>query len=69
MNANDFEAAVNLFAPNDALQSPFQKPIVDREAILGYLQEECQGLKLIPERGTIKSIDEGYTSIKLAGKV
>ena len=69
MNANDFEAAVNLFAPNGALQPPFQKPIIGRKAILTYMQEECQGLKLMPKRGTVESIDEGYTSIKLTGKV
>jgi hypothetical protein len=69
MNANDFEAAVNLFAPNGALQPPFQKPIIGREAILAYMREECQGLKLMPERGTIESMEEGYTSIKVTGKV
>lgn len=69
MNANDFEAAVNLFAPNGALQPPFQKPIIGREAVLGYMREECQELKLMPKRGTIESVDEGYTSIKLTGKV
>jgi hypothetical protein len=69
MNANDFEAAVNLFAPNGALQPPFQKPIIGREAILTYMREECQGLKLMPERGTIESMEEGYTSIKVTGKV
>ncbi len=31
--------------------------------------EECQGLKLMPKQGTVESIDEGYTSIKLTGKV
>ncbi len=69
MNANDFEAAVNLFAPNGALQPPFQKPIVGREAILTYMREECQGIKLMPERGTMESMEEGYTSIKVTGKV
>ncbi|VEP11671.1 Orange carotenoid-binding protein [Hyella patelloides LEGE 07179] len=69
MNANDFEAAVNLFAPNGALQPPFQKPIIGREAILTYMREECQGLKLMPKQGTIESMEEGYTSIKLTGKV
>jgi Orange carotenoid protein, N-terminal/Nuclear transport factor 2 (NTF2) domain len=69
MNANDFEAAVNLFAPNGALQPPFQKPIIGRKAILDYMREECQGLKLMPERGTIESMEEGYTSLKVTGKV
>ena len=69
MNANDFDAAVGLFTPNGALQPPFQKPIIGREAVLSYMREECQGLKLMPKRGTIESMDEGYTSIKLTGKV
>ena len=69
MNANDFDAAVGLFAPNGALQPPFQKPIIGREAVLSYMREECQRLKLMPKRGTIESMDEGYTSIKLTGKV
>jgi Orange carotenoid protein, N-terminal/Nuclear transport factor 2 (NTF2) domain len=69
MNANDFEAAVNLFAPNGALQPPFQKPIVGRESILAYMREECQGLKLMPEQGVVESLEEGYTPIKVTGKV
>ena len=69
MNANDFEAAVNLFALNGALQPPFQKPIIGRGAILAYMREEGQGLKLMPERGTIESMEEGYTSFKVTGKV
>ena len=69
MNANDFDAAVSLFAPNGALQPPFQKPIIGREAVLNYMREECQRLKLMPKQGTIESMDEGYTSIKLTGKV
>jgi len=37
MNADDFETALALFTP--ALQPPFQKPIVGREAIASYM---CQ---------------------------
>ncbi len=69
MNANDFEAAANLFTPNGALQPPFQKPIIGREAILAYMREECQGLKLMPEHGVVESQEEGYTPIKVTGKV
>jgi Orange carotenoid protein, N-terminal/Nuclear transport factor 2 (NTF2) domain len=69
MNAFDFEAAVNLFAENGALQPPFQKPIVGREAILAYMREECQGLKMMPERGAAESTEDGFTPIKVTGKV
>lgn len=69
MNANDFEAAVNLFVPNGALQPPFQKAIVGRESILAYMREECQGLKLMPERGIVETPEKDYTPVKVTGKV
>jgi Orange carotenoid protein, N-terminal/Nuclear transport factor 2 (NTF2) domain len=69
MNANDFEAALSLFTSNGALQPPFQRPIVGREAILAYMREECQGLKMMPERGVVEPTDEGFTPIKVTGKV
>ncbi|HEY9298454.1 MAG TPA: orange carotenoid protein N-terminal domain-containing protein [Phormidium sp.] len=69
MNANDFEAAVNLFAPNGVLQPPFQKTIIGRESILGYMREECQGLKLMPERGIVETTEKDYTPVKVTGKV
>jgi hypothetical protein len=69
MNANDFEAAIALFIPDGALQPPFQKPIVGRDAILAYMREECQGLKMMPERGVAEPSDQGYTPIKVTGKV
>ncbi|MGQ4647609.1 orange carotenoid protein N-terminal domain-containing protein [Lyngbya aestuarii] len=69
MNANDFEAAVALFAEKGALQPPFEKPIVGHEAILAYMREQCQGLKMMPERGVAESVEDGYTSVKVTGKV
>ncbi len=36
MNADDFEAVTALFTPDGALQPPFQKPMVGREAIAIY---------------------------------
>lgn len=69
MNANDFEAAVSLFAPDGVLQPPFQKPISGREAILMYMRGECQGLKMMPRQGVVESPEDGYTPIKVTGKV
>ena len=69
MNAYDFTPAVNLFAEEGALQPPFQKPIVGRQAILTYMREECVGLKMMPERGVAESIENGYTQVKVTGKV
>ncbi len=69
LNANDFDVLIDLFAPDGALQPPFQRPIVGREAILRFFREECQDLKLLPERGVAEPADDGYTQVKVTGKV
>jgi hypothetical protein len=69
MNANDFTAVIDLFAADGALQPPFQRPIVGKEAVFRYLQEECQNLKLMPERGTNEPADGNFNQIKVTGKV
>jgi hypothetical protein len=69
MNANDFDAVINLFAPDGALQPPFQRPIVGKDNVLRYLREDCQNLKLMPERGVSEPADDGFVQIKVTGKV
>jgi len=69
LNANDFDALIELFSSDGALQPPFQKPIVGKEAILRFFKEDCQNLKLMPERGVAEPADDGYTQIKVTGKV
>jgi Orange carotenoid protein, N-terminal/Nuclear transport factor 2 (NTF2) domain len=69
MNANDFDEVIKLFAEDGALQPPFQRPIVGKEAVFRYLQEECQNLKLMPERGTNEPADGSFNQIKVTGKV
>ncbi len=68
LNANDFDALVELFAADGALQPPFRKPIVGKEAILRFFREECQNLNLIPQQGVTESPEDGYTQIKVTGK-
>jgi hypothetical protein len=53
----------------NALQPPFQKPIVGREAILRFFREDCQNLKLLPERGYSEPAEGGFNQIKVTGKV
>lgn len=67
LNANDFEALIALFAEDGALQPPFQRPIVGKENVLRFFREECQNLKLTPERGVVEPTDDGYTQIKVTG--
>jgi hypothetical protein len=34
-----------------------------------FFREECQNLKLIPECGVVEPTDDGFTQIKVTGKV
>ncbi len=68
LNANDFDALINLFAADGALQPPFRKPIVGKEAVLRFFKEECQNLNLIPERAVDEDAEDGYKQIKVTGK-
>ncbi len=69
LNANDFDTLIELFTPDGALQPPFQRPIVGKSAVARFFREECQNLRLMPERGIEESADQGYTQIKVTGKV
>lgn len=69
MNANDFDALIELFTPDGALQPPFQRPIVGKEAVLRFFREDCQNLVLLPERGVTEPASDGYNQIKVTGKV
>lgn len=69
LNANDFDALIELFAEDGALQPPFQRPIVGKANILRFFREECQNLKLLPEHGVSEPAEDGFTQIKVTGKV
>ena len=69
LNANDFDELIKLFAEDGALQPPFKRPIVGKDAVLKFFKEECPNLKLAPERGVSEPAEDGYTQIKVTGKV
>ncbi|MFM7218717.1 MAG: orange carotenoid protein N-terminal domain-containing protein [Nodosilinea sp.] len=69
LNANDFDTLIELFTSDGALQPPFQKPIIGKESVLRFFKEDCQNLKLLPERGVVEPAQDGYTQIKVTGKV
>ena len=69
LNANDFDELIKLFTPDGALQPPFKRPIVGQDAVLRFFKEECPNLKLAPERGVSEPAEDGYTQIKVTGKV
>jgi hypothetical protein len=69
LNANDFDTLIELFTSDGALQPPFQKPIIGKESVLRFFKEDCQNLKLLPEVGVVEPAQDGYTQIKVTGKV
>lgn len=69
LNANDFDAMIELFDPDGALQPPFRRPIAGRSAILQFLREECQNLTVMPETGVAEPAEDGFAQIKVTGKV
>ena len=69
LNANDFDELIKLFAADGALQPPFKKPIVGKDSVFKFFKEECPNLKLAPERGVEEPVEDGYTQIKVTGKV
>ncbi len=69
LNANDFDELIKLFVVDGALQPPFQKPIVGKDAVLRFFKEECPNLNLLPERGVSEPAEDGFTQIKVTGKV
>ncbi|AFZ44166.1 Orange carotenoid-binding protein [Halothece sp. PCC 7418] len=69
MNANNFDALIELFLPDGALQPPFQRPIIGKDSILRFFKQECQNLKLLPEKGVAEPAEDNYTQIKVTGKV
>ena len=69
MNADNFDAAVALFADDGALQPPFHKPIVGKQAIAKYMREEAQGLNMMPKKGISENGPDGSKQLKITGVV
>jgi hypothetical protein len=70
LNAGDFGATAALFAIDGALHPPFEDPVVGREAIAAYLQQEAQGLQLYPQREEMRHYVEGnLLQLRVVGRV
>ena len=64
-----FDQLIELFLIDGALQPPFERSIVGREAILKFLKRDCQNLKLMPRGGYDKPTEGGFNQIKVTGMV
>jgi hypothetical protein len=68
-NSGDFSATVALFAVDGELNPPFESPVMGRDAIATYLEEEATGMQLLPKQGTVEEIENAYTQIQVKGRV
>jgi hypothetical protein len=69
LNAGEFQRVSGLFAIDGALQPPFDAPIVGREAIAAYLNQEARGFMLHPQSGMAQALDNGCTEFDIVGQV
>lgn len=69
LNAGNFLATAGLFALDGELNPPFESPVVGRDAIAAYLEQEAIRMELLPKEGTIEELENNYTQIQVKGKV
>ncbi|MBE9044181.1 nuclear transport factor 2 family protein [Pleurocapsales cyanobacterium LEGE 10410] len=69
INREEFAATAALFEPAGEMLAPFEKPIVGREAIATYLDQEARGMKLLPSQGICETTEDGIARIRVSGKV
>ncbi|NJL83240.1 MAG: nuclear transport factor 2 family protein [Chloroflexaceae bacterium] len=53
INAGCFQDTAALFAPTGALFPPFEIPITGRDRLTTYLQQEADGMELVPLQAEI----------------
>ncbi|MEL6494406.1 MAG: orange carotenoid protein N-terminal domain-containing protein [Cyanobacteria bacterium J06623_7] len=68
LNANDFEELTS-YLPKMVRYSLPSKTIVGKDAVFRFFKEECPNLKFAPTRGVEEPIEDGYTQVKVTGKV
>lgn len=69
LNAGEFEACAALFTADGVMSPPFESGIEGFEAIVAYLQQEAQGMKLEPREGITKTLENDCLEVQVAGKV
>ncbi|MFP4692419.1 MAG: nuclear transport factor 2 family protein [Halothece sp.] len=69
LNAQDFQGVAQLFVSNGELHPPLEEPVIGSSAIAQYLQTEATGMKLFPQKGNEKLLEDGTTEVYLKGCV
>ena len=68
-NAQDFQTAARLFAPDGVMYPPFETAVVGQEAIANYLEKEAKGMKALPHQEVVQHLENGDVEYKVTGKV
>lgn len=68
LNTGKFEETAALFAEDGVMHPPFESGFVGRDAIIGYLQQEAQGVKAYPREGVTETLDEEQIQFQVTGK-
>ena len=69
LNAGDFKDTSALFAADGTMRPPFESGITGPIAIVAYLQQEAQGMKLEPRQGITQTLDNEQIQVQVTGKV
>lgn len=69
IEAEDFSATAALFVTEGKLLTPFEKPIVGRQAIALYLSQEARGMQLLPQETIYDFSEDKTVRITIVGKV
>ncbi|WP_017304960.1 nuclear transport factor 2 family protein [Spirulina subsalsa] len=69
LNAGDFAATAQLFAPEGELYPPFEEAIASPSSIQRYLEQEAQGLRCEPQEGETLTRENGMTLVQVKGRV
>ena len=67
-NQAKFNQTAALFAEEGELLAPFEKPIIGREKIASYLEQEAKGMSALPRQGILDS-ESALKTYKVVGKV
>ncbi|MDJ0734593.1 MAG: ketosteroid isomerase family protein [Nostocaceae cyanobacterium] len=68
LNAGEFDETAALFSTDGVMYPPFESDIVGQDAIAAYLNQEAQGLKAYPYKGTSETLEDDQIQIQVTGK-
>ncbi len=68
LNAGEFDKTADLFADDGVMYPPFESPMVGREAIAMYLQQEAENVKAFPVQGIVQTLPNDQVQFQVTGK-